>query len=1010
MPQIRTSKGSLTAFTPARLSALLTLVWQTAYGEDGAARHRREIMATTQRIWDRLVSAYGGEDDVQWRGPEIGRTIGADLEVQASWEVHEAWLSLRVAEFQEASPRPATHRSYVSQGHTDEPAMAKLEEKKTKAQQTLGGGALDPVWGVLDISILQIRTSPEGDSHERTPDRLGEPIKQGRVKLPSSNAKPPTNRQQQTRSQWLSFWRWMAEEAGVDRGLPFGRWETHIYQQEPVRKLSSPEGWWTWWQERIDEALVRDPRLHELRHLSSIRRRRNAINGCSWLDGSPLCPDKDPLRLDSTPTGIAWYQRLGVEHLQRITSSVWPALKWDWGKIGKALDPGHDERMTWSAWQSMDIGGALWPLTHAWSQGDMPGPEAKELPQWAYMRAAIALAAERAEWGRDGQAQDDGEEGVRARSEDAIRFYSAMAQSHLIPAAAVLREAGKLHPKWMDDGAWWVGDDYSGLQAAIHESAVGTAWMGSRALDLGAVRSRGAPVRHGHRAAAGLPPLLDLLSAQMVIQGRDGVDRPLTLCLPVWHRDLPEILEKRQKGDGQGLQMTVLASDVFMKRAVEGTPWTLFDPHAYPEVLNGDDGYILAESLIAQRRKKFPYGHRSIDAARLLRSCLAQLGRGELQLNFTSVSDAFGPGHGRKLYGRDGIGTFFLPDMEPGQNNTSALAWPALAVNLVPLVDRAGNTHQDLLAKNIKMTFDICERLYKGMDRIPGRMPSASMETRPACIGIIGLHEAVVAAREGNLDDVDDLTGWIQRMAMLVGTQAIAADRKLSEQMGPAPATDPGAGLSWRNYHPKQGYDRLVQKRGGGLGMRAPGTFPNSADEPIPEAYGKHPPRYSSRLVWAPFQQAARWAGVSPGGFGTLFPYDWIPDEDGVLRQAPTPFLILEMARLSGQHEAGEFGAVFQHPTKPQLWPEHLRHAVFPDLSETRHRIQFASGVRPWIDQGVSMTIPANGFRMDELLTIAQQAWWHGIDNLRAEQRMYRPDGREMDETQSHGHDINGGA
>ena len=192
--------------------------------------------------------------------------------------------------------------------------------------------------------------------------------------------------------------------------------------------------------------------------------------------------------------------------------------------------------------------------------------------------------------------------------------------------------------------------------------------------------------------------------------------------------------------------------------------------------------------------------------------------------------------------------------------------------------------------------------------------------------------------------------------------------------------------------------------------MRAPGTFPNSADEPIPEVYGKHPPRYSARLVWAPFQQAARWAGVSPGGFGTLFPYDWIPDEDGVLRQAPTPFLTLEMARLSGRHEAGDFGAIFQHPTKPQLWPEHLRHAVFPDLSETRHRIQFASGVRPWIDQGVSMTIPANGFRMDELLTIAQQAWWHGIDNLRAEQRMYRPDGREMDDTQSQGHDTSSGA
>lgn len=1006
MPQIRTSKGSLIAFTPARLSALLTLVWQTAYGEESAARHRREIMSTTQTIWDRLVEAYGGEHDVEWRGPEIGRTIGAYLEANATWEVHESWMSLRVAEFQEAAPRKPSHRTFQQGASTDE---QRLEEKKTRIQKTLGGGALDPVWGILDASSIKAGAQSASKANPAIPEHLGEAIStRGRMRV--APAKPAVNRQQQTRSQWLSFWRWMAEEAGVAKNIPFGRWETLIHQQPPVRKLAGQEGWWSWWQDRIDEAITLDPRLHELRHLASIRRRRNAISGCNWLDGSALCPDRDPIRLDSTPTGIAWYQRLGVEHLQGIAKAVWPALKWDWTRIGRALDPSQDERMSWSAWQSMDAGGSLWDLTRPWSQGEAPGPGAKELPQWAFMRAALALAAERAPRGKDGLPEDDGEEGARKRSEDAIRIYTAMSYSHIIPAPAVLREAGKLHPKWMDDGAWWVGDDYSGMQTAIHESAVGTAWMGSRALDLGAVRSRGAPVRKGHRAAAGLPPLVDLLAAQMAIQGRDGVDRPLTVCLPVWHRDLPEILEKRQRGDGQGIQLTVMASDLFIKRAIEGASWTLFDPHAYPEVLEGDEGYLLAETLIESRKKKFPHGHRELDANRLLKNCMAHLGRGELDLNFTSVSEAFGPGQGRRLHGRDGIGTFFLPDIEPGQNNTTALTWPALAVNLVPLVDRAGNTHQDLLARNIRLAFELCELLYLGMDRIAGRMPSASMEIRPVCIGVIGLHEAVVAVREGNLDDVDDLNSWIQRIAMLVGTQAIAADAQLAEQYGPAPVMDPGSGFNRRNYHPKEGFDRLSEKRGGGLGMRAPGTFTNGPDEPIPEIYGKHRPRYTARLVWAPFQQASRWAGVSPGGFGTLFPYDWIADEDGVMRQAPTPFLNLEMARLANEYDASEFGAVFKYPTQPQRWPEKLRHAVFPDLTEIRHRLMFASGVRPWIDQGVSMTIPANGFRLEELMIIAQQAWWYGIDNLRAEQRMYNPRERKMEGDGPSAQDINAGS
>ena len=986
MPYIRTSKGSRTAFTPARLSALLTLVWQSAYGEDGAARHRRDIMATTQKLWERLAESYGQQDDVEWQGPDIGRTIGAYLENQAAWEVHEAWLSLRITEFQE-EPR-ATAIS---------PEEVRRATQQEKIQKSLGGGALDPVWAVLDDNLLTSAATPEP---EKTP-QIGEAIpSRGRVRLGTIATTPPTSRKQQTRSQWISFWKWLAEEAGTDRMLPHGRWETLIHQQAPDRRLASPAAWWSWWQDRIDEALIRDPRLHELRRLASIRRRRNAISSCTWLDGSPLCPDRDPIRLDSTPIGSSWYRRLGVEHLKRIATTTWPALSWNWEAILKAIDPSQDERMTWAAWQSMDSGGALWPLTHAWSQGDKPGPDAKELPQWAFMRTAMALAVERAHFGTDGQAKGDDEAGQQSRTEDALRFYKALSQSHLVPAAAVVREAGKLYPKWLDDGAWWIGDDYSGLQTALHESAVGTAWMGSRALDVGAIRSRGAPVREGHRAAAGLPPILDLLTAQMHIQGREGVDRPITLCLPVWHRDLPEILDKRQKGENHGVQLTLLISDLFMKRAIEGESWTLFDPHAYPEAMQGDTGYLQAEAEIDKRKKVHPYGHRVVDANRLLKSCLAHLGRGELQFNFTSVSEAFGPGSGRRLYGRDGIGTFTLLDNEPGQDNTTALTWPALAVNLVPLVDEKGNTYQDLMAQNINLAFEMCERLYHGMDRQPGRLPVACLELRPACVGVIGLHEAVVAAREGNLDDVDDLMAWIQRMAMLVGTQAIAADAAIAEREGPAPAQEQAsaAGQTWRNYHPSEGYERLLQARNGGLGMRPPGTFPNAPDEPIPAIYGKLAPRHTSRMVWAPFQQAARWAGVSPGGFGTLFPYDWITDEDGVPRQSPTPFLTLELSRTANIYEPGEYGSVFKYPTKPQRWPETLRSAVFPDNQGIKQRMLFASGVRPWIDQGVSMTLPANGLRNEDLIAIAQQAWWYGIDNLRSEQRTWCPATRMMEE------------
>lgn len=140
--------------------------------------------------------------------------------------------------------------------------------------------------------------------------------------------------------------------------------------------------------------------------------------------------------------------------------------------------------------------------------------------------------------------------------------------------------------------------------------------------------------------------------------------------------------------------------------------------------------------------------------------------------------------------------------------------------------------------------------------------------------------------------------------------------------------------------------------------------------------------RFSVRTVWAPFEGAARIAGVTPGGLGTLRPFHWVLDERRQQRLIPGALLLQLVA--SQPEERPELVKVLRLPDKPAKWPKSLRTLVYPDLVEWNRRLEHAATLAPWVDQGVSLTLPP-GLPPNDLEHILHRAWMLGLANIRFE-------------------------
>lgn len=929
MAFVRSPRGAKTRFSVARVAHGITQLYVGAMGSR-TTHHRRQIQAHAQAVHLALRTQLGEAAGVEWSRANIRQAVESELRRNAPMEVHEYFL-------EEEARR------------TREKPLPEERWSRFEGMPEANPDQVDPAWGVAAAAMALSTDAPTGPGGL---DALGVPARASKARARPAAAKPEAAR----RSDWIAWMRTLARH--VTHAFDAEAFERQLLKLPPDLRAMDDHGWWGFWQQQIDDAMRDDPRAVGLLRVLQETRERARVLGDHWLSASGL-PGLPPASttLVSTREGTALYQALWKEHIHRLAKGPDGngrfLERFDIDALAQRLEPQRDRLIDWRGLQWMATTESLWALPFeewAAAPGRRPHPEARELPQWAWMRVAMGLSLDE-----------------ERPTDQALRFYEVFSTLAAVPSETMLREAGKAAPRYLEDEAGVVHDEFESILHAMHRAALNTKWTGTIALDWREVRAQGAPIA-SRRTSQGPIGFLRSIHDSLAAQGRTGEDRPVTVSLPLWHRDVEGFLGLRQ-ADGGRLQTVVTIPDLFFERLQTGDSWVLLDPAAYPEVLEEGDGYLRAEARWKAEGAKNGLTAKVVASDRLWGRLVKAMHQGSPFVTFEGSDRAFAPfpATAPPAGGIDGVGAMPVP----GDRGTPFVSWPAMAVDLSKTLDSDGNPDPDRMKHVAAVAMRALDNAIDA-SRLPDG--SATLHYRPVCLGAVGFFEAINRGSASSENDPELVTAWVSGLAEAWSAVVLLADQLLRRERGAAPAWAQSADA--RPFDPLGSIDRLKASRNGSLGHK-----PHPQQEWTATRF-RQGHRCSVRTVWAPYQGAAKMAGVTPGGMGTLRPLDLVLDEDGDARWCPTP-LIMELLRQRPE-DSDVLREVLRHPRHPRRWPALVQALTFPSPEGWERRLLHAAHIRPWIDQGVSLTLPV-GLAPETLGTLVRRAWWLGLSNVRFE-------------------------
>jgi len=193
-----------------------------------------------------------------------------------------------------------------------------------------------------------------------------------------------------------------------------------------------------------------------------------------------------------------------------------------------------------------------------------------ETPQQFFMRIACALSEDVPE---------------------ALALYRRMARLDYLPSSPTLFNAGTTHEQL---SSCFLLDSPQDTLESIYQRYADIAQLSKFSGGIGVswtrVRARGSLIRGTNGHSNGIVPWLKTLDASVAAVNQGG-RRKGAACvyLEPWHADVEEFLELRDNtGDEarrtHNLNLANWVPDLFMKRVEADADWSLFDPHAVPEL------------------------------------------------------------------------------------------------------------------------------------------------------------------------------------------------------------------------------------------------------------------------------------------------------------------------------------------------------------------------------------------------------------------------------------------
>ncbi|MFM2405021.1 MAG: hypothetical protein RL223_2901 [Pseudomonadota bacterium] len=196
-----------------------------------------------------------------------------------------------------------------------------------------------------------------------------------------------------------------------------------------------------------------------------------------------------------------------------------------------------------------------------------------EMPQAFFMRVAMGLSLNEID-----------------REARAIEFYDVLSSFDFMSSTPTLFNSGSLRSQLSSCYLTTVADDLDGIYEALKENALLSKFAGGLGNDWTRVRALGSYIKGTNGKSQGVVPFLKVVNDTAVAVNQGG-KRKGAVCayLETWHLDIEEFLELRKNtGDDRrrthDMNTANWIPDLFMKRVLEGGPWTLFSPSNCPDL------------------------------------------------------------------------------------------------------------------------------------------------------------------------------------------------------------------------------------------------------------------------------------------------------------------------------------------------------------------------------------------------------------------------------------------
>lgn len=467
-----------------------------------------------------------------------------------------------------------------------------------------------------------------------------------------------------------------------------------------------------------------------------------------------------------------------------------------------------------------------------------------ELPQAFWMRVAMGLCYNESN-----------------RTERAIEFYNLMSRLLYVPSTPTLLHAGLTRPQLSSCFLGTVEDDLRHIFKCLSDNAQLSKWSGGVAYDWTNIRATGAMVKSIKTESQGLIPYLKIANDVTAAINRSGKRRSAAVVyLETWHLDIEDFLDlRRNTGDERRRAHDVNTAnwvpDLFMKRVLQESHWTLFSPDETPDLhhIYGkafEQRYEEYEALAEQGKiKKF----KKIEALALWRKILSRLFEtGHPWITFKDACNIRSPQDHAGVIHSSNLCTEITLNTSAQETAVCNLGSVNLGSHIVD-----GMLDDAMLEQTVTTAIRMLDNVIDINFYPTQEAEFANLKHRPVGLGVMGFQDALYS-QSITFEEPRALQFADESMEK-IAYYAILASSKLAKERG---CYSSYHGSKWdRNLFPQDTLDILEQERGMPIAVNRAGVLDWA---PVREHVKKYGMRNSNTMAIAPTATISNIAGSIP--------------------------------------------------------------------------------------------------------------------------------------------------